>query len=222
MFWDSSFGVSAGSGAQRTEGFYTILGKRLLDLSIGLMLLPLAMLLILLICATTAFFGPTGLYAHTRVGRHGCLFKCWKIKTMIPDADKALRLLCKSDHVRHTEWQRFRKLSDDPRILPLGRFLRLTSLDELPQIWNVVRGEMSLVGPRPVTPEELPLYGDILPDYLRQRPGMTGLWQVTARRTGCFEQRVALDQQYANGISLRQDLWILARTLPVLLQPSGR
>jgi len=222
MFWDSFSAVPVGSRVPPAEGFYANLGKRVLDLSICLTLLPLVVPLILLICAITGFFGPTGLYAHTRVGRQGRLFKCWKIRTMVPGADKALALLRQADHARDAEWKRFRKLSDDPRILPLGRFLRLTSLDELPQIWNVIRGEMSLVGPRPVTREELPLYGDTLPDYLQQRPGMTGLWQVTARRTGCFKQRIALDQRYARNVSLRQDLWILAKTLPVLLRPTGR
>lgn len=204
------------------QGIYAQAVKRVIDLTIGLMLLPLVVPVIVLICAIGAPFGTSGLYAHPRVGRAGRVFKCWKIRTMISDADAALARAINDNPEWRAEWLRFRKLSDDPRVLPFGRFLRWTSLDELPQIWNVIRGEMSLIGPRPVTQAELPLYGDARPDYLALRPGITGLWQVTARRTGSFAQRIALDQRYARNISLRADLAIMVKTMPLLIRPTGR
>ncbi len=141
---------------------------------------------------------------------------------MVPDADGALADLLRVRPDCARQWQRSRKLRDDPRIVPFGRILRETSLDELPQIWNVIRGEMSLVGPRPVTRIELRYYEESVQDYLATRPGLTGLWQITGRQNACFAQRVQLDTEYCQSVSFIGDLTILARTAPVLLWPTGR
>jgi len=164
--------------------------------------------------------GPV-IYRHRRVGRDGRMFECLKFRTMVPDADRALRALLEEHPELKAEWLRDHKLRNDPRITGLGRFLRRTSLDELPQIWNVLRGEMSLVGPRPVVREELMRYGRSLPVYLSAKPGITGLWQVTGRNDTDYRRRVALDVYYVYKQNLLLDLYILVRTTRVVLGGGG-
>jgi exopolysaccharide production protein ExoY len=160
---------------------------------------------------TPVFFG------HYRVGRNGELFRCLKFRTMAVDAENVLRRLLEEDARARAEWERDHKLHDDPRITRFGRFLRRTSLDELPQLFNVLRGEMNLVGPRPVVVKELRRYGHAKFHYLSVRPGMTGLWQVSGRNRTSYEDRVRLDRRYVEQQSIWLDCVILARTIPVVV-----
>jgi len=159
-------------------------------------------------------------YRHERVGRSGRPIGCLKLRTMVVDADGRLAALLASDPALAEEFALTFKLKQDPRVTKLGNLLRRTSLDELPQLVNVLRGEMSLVGPRPITEEEMRRYGQYMPIVLSARPGMTGLWQVSGRNDVSYATRVALDVQYAFGQSLGGDLSILARTVRRVLRPS--
>jgi undecaprenyl-phosphate galactose phosphotransferase len=156
------------------------------------------------------------IFAHTRIGRHGRLFRCYKFRTMVTNSAEVLAELLAGDPAARAEWEKDRKLRDDPRITGIGRFLRKTSLDELPQLLNIVRGEMSLVGPRPVVPDELELYGEAKLYYLQVRPGLTGLWQISGRNDLDYERRVSLDTWYVRNWTLWYDLLILFRTLLVV------
>jgi undecaprenyl-phosphate galactose phosphotransferase len=160
-------------------------------------------------------------FGHYRVGRDGRLFRCLKFRSMYRDADRMLAELLKSDPRARAEWERDQKLVNDPRITPMGRFLRKTSLDELPQLFNVLKGEMSLVGPRPVTVGELVRYGSSRWHYLSVQPGMTGLWQVSGRNNTTYDERVALDRRYVEARCLRLDISILFRTIKVVLTNDG-
>ncbi len=161
------------------------------------------------------------IFRHRRVGRDGKPFDCLKFRSMVPDADRVLRELLERHPELKAEWLRDHKLRDDPRITAAGRFLRRTSLDELPQLWNVIRGEMSLVGPRPIVHEELLRYGRCASKYLSARPGITGLWQVTGRSNTDYRRRVVLDVYYIRRQSLLLDLYILAKTTRVVLGRHG-
>ena len=200
--------------------FYRRWGKRSLDLVLVLLaapfLLPVVALLVLLIRLLDgpAFFG------QDRLGQRGRVFRCWKLRTMVPDAEQVLEQHLAENPQARAEWDTYQKLSQDPRITPVGRLLRKTSLDELPQLWNVLRGDMSLVGPRPMLPQQLPLYPGR--SYLELRPGLTGPWQVSARHTSAFAERAHYDDQYAAELSLRADLRIIAATFQVVLQGRGQ
>ena len=161
-------------------------------------------------------------YVQQRVGRDYRSFGCIKFRTMRRDADRILsRLLSESADLQE-EFRNDFKLRNDPRITRLGRFLRRSSLDELPQFLNVLRGEMSLVGPRPIVRQELPRYGDRMEEVLAVRPGLTGLWQVSGRNNLSYDERVALDLRYARHRSVWLDLSIIARTIGVILDPRDR
>jgi Undecaprenyl-phosphate galactose phosphotransferase WbaP len=161
-------------------------------------------------------------YVQQRVGRDYRSFGCIKFRTMRRDADRILyRLLSESADLQE-EFRNDFKLRNDPRITRLGRFLRRSSLDELPQFLNVLRGEMSLVGPRPIVRQELPRYGDLMEEVLAVRPGLTGLWQVSGRNNLSYDERVALDLRYARHRSVWMDLSIIARTIGVILDPRDR
>lgn len=152
------------------------------------------------------------IYRHKRVGRNGELFECLKFRTMVEDADSVLEELFASNPGLKEEFDHNHKLKDDPRITPVGHFLRRTSLDELPQFWNVLKGEMSVVGPRPIVEEEAVRFGADLPIVLSTRPGITGLWQISGRNDLTYDQRVALDREYALTRSLLKNIGIMART----------
>ena len=193
--------------------------KRAFDLTAASLLLLLVAPLMLLIAAKLRLVdkGPA-FFAHTRIGRHGQLFKCYKFRTMVPNAKEVLENLLANDARARAEWDRDFKLRNDPRITPLGAFLRKTSLDELPQLLNVIRGEMSLVGPRPVVPSELERYGEARVYYLQVRPGLTGLWQISGRNDVDYQRRVTLDAWYVRNWTLWYDILILFKTL--LIVPS--
>lgn len=195
--------------------------KRVLDvtgaLAIGTVFSPL----ILAIVVRLRMHGGPILFRHRRVGLGGKTFQCLKFRTMVPDAERILQDLIARDPQARIEWQRDHKLKNDPRVTRLGRFLRKTSLDELPQLWNVFRGDMSLVGPRPIVKEEMLRYGRYLPAYLETKPGITGLWQVMGRNNTNYRRRVAIDTFYVRKRSLVLDLKILLKTVTVVLCGHG-
>lgn len=160
-------------------------------------------------------------FAHWRVGKKGELFRCYKFRSMLRNSDEVLRKVLAEDPQARDEWEKDRKLRNDPRVTPIGRFLRKSSLDELPQLFNVVRGEMVLVGPRPITLEELRRYGGAKPHYLAVKPGMTGLWQVSGRNNTTYDRRVELDRQYVESRSALLDTWILVKTIFVVITRHG-
>jgi exopolysaccharide production protein ExoY len=160
-------------------------------------------------------------FLHYRVSQSGHLFRCFKFRSMYSNADKMLEELLATDPQAKAQWDRDQKLDNDPRITTIGKFLRRTSLDELPQLFNVLKGEMRLVGPRPITVAELARYGADRWHYLRVRPGMTGLWQVSGRNDTTYEERVALDRQYVDNRSLWLDASILLKTVKVVLFREG-
>ena len=191
--------------------------KRGFDVVAASALLLFTAPLLALVAARIAMVDGGGvIFAHTRIGRHGRLFRCYKFRTMVANSAEVLAELLARDPVARAEWARDRKLRHDPRITPIGRFLRKTSLDELPQLLNVVRGEMSLVGPRPVVLDELELYGEAEIYYLQVRPGLTGLWQISGRNDVDYERRVSLDAWYVRNWTLWYDILILFRTLLVV------
>lgn len=160
-------------------------------------------------------------YGQTRIGQHGKPFKCWKFRSMAVDADKILQNILTENPEAREEWARDFKLKNDPRITPVGHFLRKTSLDEIPQIFNVLCGEMSLVGPRPIVEAEKAYYGDVLKYYLAMKPGITGLWQISGRNDTTYERRVSLDRQYAQQRSFFKDMEILLKTVFVVISRKG-
>jgi len=184
----------------------------------GALVLPLLLVLALIVYLESG--GPV-FYADKRMGRNGRLFSCVKFRTMVPDAEAALQRVLKEDEGLRKEYARYHKLQDDPRVTRIGRFLRSTSLDELPQLWNVLRGEMSLVGPRPYLPRESEEIGMTQSEILRVPPGMTGPWQVGGRNQATFEDRVGMDAYYVRYWSVWLDLILLAHTVKVLLRGRG-
>jgi Undecaprenyl-phosphate galactose phosphotransferase WbaP len=184
----------------------------------GLLILPFIALIILAIRLTSP--GPA-FYGQMRLGADGRPFKAWKFRSMVRNADAILQQVLAADPARQAEWDATQKLRRDPRVTLVGRFLRKTSLDELPQLWNVLRGEMSLVGPRPIVAAEIPRYGAAWALYQRVRPGMTGLWQVSGRSDTGYGERVQLDTYYVRNWSVWIDAWIIARTIRVVLLGSG-
>lgn len=203
---------------------YADFGKRFFDLTALVVMAPVILPVLFAILLLVLVSGGSPLYAQNRVGRNGRNFRCWKIRTMVADADAALEVLLKDDQALATEWAVNQKLARDPRITLIGGALRKTSLDELPQLWNVLCGDMSLVGPRPFTPDQRDLYpsdrlGRIA--YYDLRPGITGLWQVSRRNRGSFAERAYYDSAYAGSLGFLGDMRILALTVAVVLSATG-
>ena len=197
-------------------------------LALGLNQLLALLILVLLapVMGVVAFLiwrrdGAPVLFAHYRVGHDGKLFRCMKFRTMYRDAERMLAELLENDPAARAEWQREQKLLRDPRITPIGHFLRRTSLDELPQLFNVLRGDMSLVGPRPITVGELTRYGRVRWHYLSVRPGITGLWQGSGRNNTSYDERVALDRRYVEERTAWMNLQILLKTVKVVVVRDG-
>ena len=183
-----------------------------------LMLLPLFCLIALAIKLWDR--GPV-FYRHRRVGLNGTAFDCLKFRSMVINADEVLKRHLATDRDAAREWEKTRKLKRDPRITPLGSSMRKTSIDELPQLFNILKGEMSFVGPRPIVTAEVPKYGDCIDHYLRARPGLTGPWQVSGRNDVDYATRVALDRQYVEAWSFGRDLTIIAKTARVVVTARG-
>lgn len=193
--------------------------KRLFDLCAVILSAPFWMPLIALLALWIWVTGGNPFYRQARVGRNGRIFQIVKLRTMVLDADAELEAYLRVNLAARVEWELNQKLQNDPRITKIGQFLRKTSLDELPQLWNVLRGEMSLVGPRPMMPEQRPLYPGTA--YYELRPGMTGSWQVSARNASTFADRALYDTSYAKNLTLINDLGILAATVDVVMNPTG-
>lgn len=196
--------------------------KRLFDIVFAsAALVVLSPVLGILALAVKLQDGGPAFFGHTRIGRHGVPFRCLKLRSMVLNADERLAALLAKDPVAAAEWEASRKLKVDPRVTALGRFLRKSSLDELPQLLNIIRGEMSIVGPRPVVEAELELYGEARAAYLALRPGLTGPWQVSGRNDVSYQARVDHDVFYAANWSLPGDMLIVARTIPAVLRARG-
>ena len=196
--------------------------KRIVDIVLALSgIALLAPLLIICYIATIITSPGPALFRHRRVGFNGKHFDCLKFRTMVTDAPERLRNLLESDPLAAAEWASNRKLRNDPRVTAIGAILRKSSLDELPQLFNVLRGDMSIVGPRPVPEEELERYATSISAYLACRPGITGLWQVSGRSTTTYSKRIACDTFYASNWSMALDAKILIVTLPALLATDG-
>ena len=196
--------------------------KRVFEVAIAAVLLILALPLALAIAIAIVLEtrGPV-FFGHTRIGRNHQRFRVWKFRSMVNDADVALRKHLRDHPEQRAEWRRSHKLKQDPRVTRVGRLLRRSSLDELPQLWNVLRGDMSLIGPRPIVEEEIAKYGPNLSVYLQVQPGLTGLWQVSGRADTGYRRRVDLDCQYIRNWSLLVDLKILLKTVRVVLCGHG-
>lgn len=197
-------------------------GKYVFDLLLILLSLPFLLPVFTILIAVASLDGGSPFYAHRRVGMGGKAFYCLKFRSMVPDADKKLTELLDNDPEARIEWERYHKIKNDPRVTRFGRFLRSSSLDELPQLINVVKGEMSLVGPRPFTREEEDRYRRTGGwSYFEMKPGITGLWQVTARNSSKVHVRYLYDNRYFRRMSLFTDLWIILQTFSVVLKRTG-
>ncbi len=197
------------------------LTKRVFDLVAAMLLLAALTPLMCWLTWRIRQDGGPALFAHPRIGRNGRTFPCYKFRSMVVDAPQRLEKLLASDPALRAEWEQDHKLKDDPRISGVGYFLRRTSLDELPQLFNVLRGEMSLVGPRPIVSAELEKYGEDVEYFLMVRPGITGLWQVSGRNDVDYDTRVYLDTWYVKNWSLWYDIAILFKTVRVVLRRDG-
>lgn len=195
---------------------------RIFDLSLSAVFLTL-LAPVMIIAALLIKLGGRGpiIFRHSRIGKDGEPFVCLKFRTMENRAEDMLPdLLGACDTIRW-EWQRDHKIRQDPRVTAVGRVLRRFSVDELPQLFNVLRGEMSIVGPRPIVEAEVERYGQNFSTYCSVKPGLTGLWQISGRNRVSYDRRVELDCEYARGKSLAADTWIILRTLPVVVQGDG-
>lgn len=210
--------------AQKTNSESRLAGflKRLTDIVVSLaaLIFLLPVLLPLAVAIRLSDRGPA-LFKQKRIGRNGEEFWCYKFRSMVVDANQRLEELLEKSPQARREWEATQKLEQDPRITALGNFLRKSSLDELPQLFNILKGEMSIVGPRPIVRSEAEKYGDYFAHYCHVRPGLTGLWQVSGRSDTSYEERVALDVRYVSEWSYTNDLMIMAKTVPAVLLSDG-
>jgi lipopolysaccharide/colanic/teichoic acid biosynthesis glycosyltransferase len=195
--------------------------KRAFDIVAAIAALVLLLPLFTVLAVMVRRDGGPAFFGHTRVGRHGKKFRCLKFRSMVMNSEQVLKELLASDPQARAEWDREFKLKNDVRVTRVGRFLRRSSLDELPQIWNVLRGEMSFVGPRPIIDQELERYGDASKYYLMATPGITGLWQVSGRNDIDYATRVSLDVAYVENWTFRKDIGILLKTVVVVVRGKG-
>ncbi len=196
--------------------------KRCMDILISsLALIMLAPLFAALIVWIRADSQGEALYSQRRIGQGGKSIRIYKFRSMVQNADVVLEQYLAENEKYREEWKKDQKLRHDPRITKAGHFLRKTSLDELPQLFNVLKGNMTLVGPRPIVDDEIERYGDVYLEYKEVKPGITGLWQVSGRNNTTYEQRVSYDRYYVTNWSVWMDLWILMRTIPVALRGHG-
>ena len=216
--WAASTGASPSAPMSAAALGFKRASDLLLSVPLLIFVAPLMLALAALIRLSD---GGPAIFAHTRCGLNGSMFKCFKFRTMYVDAQARLDDLLASDPAAAAEWSQFQKLRNDPRVTPVGRFLRKSSLDELPQLLNILRGEMGVVGPRPVTSAELHRYGAAYAFYRAVRPGVLGLWQVNGRNTLTYDQRVAMDVEYVRTWTPWSDIAILLKAVPVVLFGRG-
>lgn len=196
--------------------------KRLFDVLFSLSVLIVLSPLYLLLCLLIALSSPGPIfYVQKRVGKNYQPFECIKFRTMVANADEMLSDMIAQEPQMRQEFEENFKLKQDPRITKIGRFLRLTSLDEFPQFWNVLKGDMSIVGPRPLVPEELHKYGNKIGKVLTIKPGLTGLWQVSGRNNIPYNRRVQIDVYYVKSNNFWMDLWIVMKTISVMVVPKN-
>lgn len=197
--------------------------KRVLDLVLCALMLPVLLPVMAVIWVLVRRDGGPGLFTQTRIGRDGRVFRCFKFRSMVVNAEQVLQDMCARNPDVAAEWLKYQKLKNDPRISRVGRLLRATSLDELPQIFNVLLGDMSLVGPRPFLPSQKALYDEAGGSaYYRVRPGVTGPWQVFGRSATTFKDRVRFDNAYYQNLSLGADLGLILRTAMVVVRRTGK
>ena len=220
-------GVSAAAGAGRLHQgprhfFRYRVVKRTLDIFLIVLFSPILLLLIAIIGIAVRVGSPGPIFfSHRRISRHGAFFSMWKFRTMVNNSQQLLDDYLAAHPEARAEWRKTHKLKNDPRVTPLGNVLRRTSLDELPQLWNVFTGSMSLVGPRPIVAAEVEKYGPYFADYCLVKPGVTGLWQISGRSQTTYPERVQLDRRYAHNWSLFGDIRILFKTLTSVVNRDG-
>lgn len=215
-----STGFSGGyEAAKQTTGFYRDFGKRVLDIALVLLAAPIVIAVMLVLLPIIALDGGNPFYSQERVGKNGRIYRIWKLRSMVVDADARLASYLAENPRARAEWETTQKLKDDPRVTKLGLLLRKTSLDEFPQFFNVLIGDMSLVGPRPMMPSQKDIYPGTA--YYRLRPGITGPWQVTDRNESTFADRARFDTAYERSVSLSADVRLLAATVQTVLRGTG-
>ncbi len=200
-------------------GVYRHWFKRLLDIVVVLLALPTVLLVLLPLCLLIAMDGHSPFYRQARLGRNGKVFHMWKLRSMVPDAEAKLQAYLDACPKARREWDHSQKLRHDPRITAIGALIRKSSLDELPQLFNVLRGDMSLVGPRPMMVDQRALYPGSA--YYAMRPGITGIWQTSARNESSFSERAIFDARYFRELSFATDLRLIGRTFRVVLRGTG-
>lgn len=198
---------------------YRDFAKRAMDILLVTVTAPITLTIVALFALLVLLTGARPFFTQSRVGRNGELFKMWKLRSMVEDADARLAAYLESNPEAKTEWDRTQKLQNDPRITSLGRFLRKTSIDELPQLWNVFTGDMSIVGPRPMMPCQRSMYPS--DSYYRMRPGITGYWQIAGRHRTAFSARAEFDDKYEREMSFTTDIRVLAKTVGVVMNARG-
>lgn len=204
----------------RRDPIYRRVFKRWIDVGFVLMAVPFLVPVVLALVVVLKATGHSPFFTQERLGLGGRTFRLWKLRTMVPDADARLRTYLQNDAAARQEWDAYQKLSRDPRITEFGQFLRKSSLDELPQLWNVLIGDMSLVGPRPMMIDQKDLY--LGSAYYALRPGLTGTWQISDRNQSTFAQRAEFDAEYESSMSFFKDLKILLATVGVVLRATGK
>ena len=193
--------------------------KRVLDFVFAALLAPIALLIIIPLAILISFDGASPIYWQKRIGKNGRIYKMMKLRSMVSNADELLNDYLDKNPDARREWDEMQKLKNDPRITPLGHFIRKASIDELPQLWNVLRGEMSLVGPRPIMCDQRKLYPGM--DYYEMRPGITGYWQISDRNECSFAERALFDSEYSSEQSFMTDFAVMTRTVGVVLRATG-
>jgi Undecaprenyl-phosphate galactose phosphotransferase WbaP len=200
----------------------SLLWKRCIDLLLLLISSPITIPVTVFIALIVKITSPGPIfYGHKRIGKNGREFKCWKFRSMVIDADKQLEKILAENPEMRAEWEKDRKFTNDPRVTKIGKILRKTSIDEIPQFFNILTGEMSFIGPRPVTEPELAKYGKKSDFILSVQPGLSGMWQISGRSDTGYEERVTLDSYYIQNWSVWLDIWIIIKTVYVVLRGKG-
>lgn len=211
--------IMAEVAAPAGGGMYRRWFKRALDIAIVLIASLPVLAVVLPLALLVALDGGSPFYVQERVGLNGRNFRMWKLRSMVRDADARLAACLDSDPAARAEWDAYQKLRRDPRITRVGQIIRRTSLDELPQLWNVLTGDMSIVGPRPMMPSQKSIYPGT--EYYQMRPGITGFWQISVRNESNFAERAQFDRRYFGLISLRTDLSVMLRTFGAVFRATG-